>query len=158
MVPLPSGKSQTGPAVGITRVLGIPVPQLAGHDAANAALRIIGARLRGTCTVTTSRDDPKLASFIWNCGSLGPTTANVDLATDRVLALSDVFAGAYAAYLSSVASTQLEQDGATNPSTSDLSAWSLTPTSLAIAFPAGTVYYPIATLAPYIKRAGPLSG
>ena len=134
------------------------MPQLAGHDTANAALRNFGAGLRGTCSVTTSRDDPKLASFVWNCGAQGPSTATVDLIGDRILTLSDLLTGNFAGYLSSVASTQLETDGVTSPATSNLSAWSLTPSALAIAFRAGTVYFPIGTLGPYIKRPGPLSG
>lgn len=157
LAPLPAGKGASGPAIGLIRVQGIPVPQLAGHDTANAALRAIGAGLRGTCSVSTSRDDPKLASFVWDCGPHGPATATVDLGDDRILALSDLLMGSFASYLSSVASAQLETDGVANPSTTNLSAWSLTPASVAIAFPAGTVYFPIATLGPYIKRPGPLS-
>jgi hypothetical protein len=143
--------------VSITRVDGIPVPQLAGHATANAALRSVGAKLRGTCQAVTLRDDPKLASFRWTCRPGGVTVANFSLADDRELSLGDVLSGSYAAYLSSTAAAQLEAQGVSKPDTSDLSRWNLTPVALQVAFPAGAVQFPLSSLTAYIPTGGLLS-
>ena len=145
-----------GPAVSIARVQGIPVPQLAGQGVANGSLRTIGLGLRGTCAVATTRDDPKLASFRWTCGT-HVTGATFSLADGGQLSLGDMLRGSYAKYLSSTAAAQLEANGAVNPSTSNLSAWDLTPYALEVVFPAGTVAFPISSLAPYFKHPGPLA-
>lgn len=158
---IPQGTSVSngppGPVVSIARVNGIPVPQLAGHAAANDLLRGIGDTLRGTCQVATMRDDPKLASFRWTCRPGGLTTATFSLADDRRVELGDLFTGGYAAYLSSVGATQLQAEGVAQPATDNLSAWSLTPYTLQIDFPSGSVAYPLSSLASYIRDPGPLA-
>lgn len=146
-----------GPAVSITRVNGLPVPQMAGHAVANARLRFIGETLRGTCQVATMRDDPKLASFRWTCKPGGLTTATFSLVDDRRLALGDLLTGNYAAYLSSTAATQLQAEGVGQPATSNLSAWTLTPYTLQIDFSSGSVAFPLSSLTAYIRHPGPLA-
>jgi hypothetical protein len=146
-----------GPAVAIARVDGIPVPQLAGHATANSALQGIGKTLPGTCQVTTMRDDLKLASFRWTCRPGGVTTATFSLADDQRLALGDLFTGDYASYLSSTAATQLRAEGVAQPATSNLSAWSVTPYTLQIDFPSGSVAFPLSSLNSYIRKPGPLA-
>ena len=140
-----------GPAISILSVSGEPVPQLAGHPIANAALRAIGLGLRGGCQMQTMRNDPLLASFRWTCQPGGVTTANFALNHDLRLQLGNLLTGGYAAYLSSTAAAQLEAEGITSPATSNLSAWCLTPVSLQIVFPAGAVAFPLTSLVPYAR-------
>ena len=104
-----------GPAVTIGRVNGIPVPELVGHPAADAALVALGRNLHGSCTVTTLRDDPRLASFDWSCRPDGFTAVTFALAGDRHLSLSVVLTGDYRGYLSSTGAAQLVAQGASNP-------------------------------------------
>jgi hypothetical protein len=150
---------QTGPAVHFVKVLGEPVPQLAGQAVMNTATKAIGAGLRGSCQLTVTRDDLKLASFRWVCGTApaGYTGATFEVGTGRRVGLGDLFTGGYEAYLQSTAAAQLQAQGATNLDTSNLSLWDLTADTLEISFPGGAVGFPIASLAAYVKPGGPLA-
>ena len=144
-----------GPALSVVHVAGLPVPQLAGESAVNAQLSAIGSKLSGTCTVSAKRDDKRIASFLWSCGGQ-LTPATFDLANGRKLSLGDLLQGGYGAYLGSTAAAQIRANGGANPVTSDLSVWYLTPESLVVVFPAGTVSFPITSLSGYIRSGGPL--
>lgn len=149
-------QAPTGPAVSVIHVSGLPVPQLAGKPAVNAQLTAIGSKLSGTCTVSAERDDTKVASFLWSCGG-HETAATFDLATNRQLTLDDLFQGDYKAYLSSTAVTQMQANGVSNPVATDLSVWYLTPESLVVMFPAGTVSFPVVSLHSYLRPGGALA-
>lgn len=139
----------------IIRVSGMPVPQLAGKASVNAQLSAIGSRLSGTCTVSAERDDTRVASFLWMCGGR-PTAATFDLVTERQLTLDDLLQGGYRAYLSSTAVAQMQANGVSDPSASDLSVWYLTPQYLVVMFPSGTVNFPVSSLASYVRAGGAL--
>ena len=145
----------TGPAVSIIRVSGLPVPQLAGKPAINAALSAIGSRLSGTCTVTAERDDTRVASFLWTCGGR-PTAATFDLRTGQQLTLDSILQGGYRSYLSSTAAAQMQANGASDPTATDFSVWYLTPQYLVVVFPSGTVNFPVSSLGPYLRTGGAL--
>lgn len=149
-------QAPTGPAVSVIHVSGLPVPQLAGKPSVNAQLSAIGSHLSGTCTVSAERDDTKVASFLWSCGG-HETAATFDLSDNRKLTLDDLFQGDYKSYLTSTAATQMQANGVSNPTATDLSVWYLTPDSLVVVFPAGTVSFPIVSLHTYVRSGGPLS-
>jgi len=142
--------------VSVIHVSGLPVPQLAGKPSVNTQLTAIGSKLSGTCTVSAERDDAKVVSFLWSCGG-HLTAATFDLADNRQLTLDDLFQGGYKSYLSSTAVTQMQANGASNPSAGDFSVWYLTPDSLVVAFPAGTVSFPITSLGSYIRPGSPIA-
>ena len=146
----------TGPAVSIIHVSGLPVPQLEGKASVNSQLAALGSKLSGTCTVSAERDDTKVASFLWSCGA-HQTAVTFDLVTNRQLSLNDLFQGDYQAYLSSTAVSQMQANGATDPTATDFSVWYVTPDSLVVVFPAGTVSFPIASLGAYLRAGSPLS-
>jgi len=134
-----------GPAVTFTG----PRPTVAGHPAAASALTATAARLPSGCTGLLERSDPHLVSVVWRCGT-AITAATVTL-DGHPLALGDILHGGYASYLSSVASSQFAVEGEAKAPTTDLGTWYLTPAALAVAFPAGVVSYPLASLAPYLR-------
>jgi hypothetical protein len=146
----------TGPAVSIIHVSGLPVPQLQGKAAVNTQLTTIASKLSGTCTVSAERDDAKVASFLWSCGG-HDAAATFDLTTNRQLSLGDLFQGDYGSYLTSTAAAQMKANGDANPSATDFSVWYVTPESLVVVFPAGTVSFPIASLGAYLRPGNPLS-
>jgi hypothetical protein len=84
------------------------------------------------------------------------STATFALDGGGLLTLANLFFGPYQQYLSSTAVTQLQASDAANPVTTDLSVWALTPDALEVTFPAGTVSFPLSSLAPYIRHPGPL--
>lgn len=145
----------TGPAVSIIHVSGLPVPQLQGKGTVNAQLAAIGSKLSGTCAVSAERDDKRIASFLWSCGE-HKTAATFDLTTNTRLSLDSLFQGDYRSYLSSTALTQMQANGNANPTATDFSVWYVTPESLVVVFPAGTVSFPIASLSSYLRPGGPL--
>ena len=146
----------TGPAVSIIHVSGLPVPQLQGKAGVNSQLSAIGSKLSGTCTVSAERDDTRVASFLWSCGG-HDTAATFDLTRNRQLSLDDLLQGDYTSYLSSTAVTQMQANGDAKASASDFSVWYVTPESLVVVFPAGTVSFPISSLTTYLRPGGPLS-
>jgi hypothetical protein len=90
------------------------------------------------------------------CGTRTVSTATFSLSDGLRLTLADLFVGGYLAYLSATADAQLQADGVTNPVATDFSAWALTPDSLEVTFPAGTVSFPLVSLTPYLRHPGPL--
>lgn len=146
----------TGPAVSIIHVSGLPVPQLQGKASVNTQLAAIGSKLSGTCTVSAERDDKRVASFLWSCGT-DKTAATFDLSTNSRLSLDELFQGDYKSYLSTTAVTQMKANGDANATANDFSVWYVTPESLVVVFPAGTVSFPIASLTTYMRAGGPLS-
>lgn len=144
-----SSAGLTGPAVTVTG----DVPQVAGQAAINTELRQLAP---SGCSVSTLRDDATLASFRWVCGTRTVSTATFSLSDGLRLTLADLFVGGYLAYLSATADAQLQADGVTNPVATDFSAWALTPDSLEVTFPAGTVSFPLVSLTPYLRHPGPL--
>lgn len=147
-----------GPQVSITKVDGLPVPQLAGKVAANNSLRQIASTLSGTCSVAVERDDSRLGSFLWTCTSGKRTAATIDQRTQRRLTLDDLFQGGYRSYLTSTAVGQMKADGVSSPSATDFSVWYVTTSSLVVAFPDATVSFPLGSLGSYIRPGGPLAG
>ena len=147
-----------GPQVSITKVNGLPVPQLAGQTSLNNSLRQIGGGLSGTCSVAVERDESRIASFLWTCNSGSRTAATYDQATARKLSLDDLFQGDYRHYLSSTAVAQMRADGVSGPSAEDFSVWYLTTSSLVVAFPQSVVSFPLVSLDNYVKTGGPLAG
>lgn len=147
-----------GPEVSITRVNGLPVPQLAGQTSINAALRQVGGSLSGTCSVAVERDDSRVGSFLWTCNSGSRTAVTFDQATSRKLSLDDLFQGGYRAYLTSTAAAQMKADGVSSPAATDFSVWYVTPTSLVVAFPQSVVSFPLVSLNTYFRAGGPLAG
>ncbi|HET6915915.1 MAG TPA: hypothetical protein VFH56_07470 [Acidimicrobiales bacterium] len=139
----------------IIHVSGLPVPQLQGKGTVNAQLAAIGSKLSGTCAVSAERDDKRIASFLWSCGE-HKTAATFDLTTNTRLSLDSLFQGDYRPYLSSTAVTQMQANGNANPTATDFSVWYVTPESLVVVFPAGTVSFPIASLSSYLRPGGPL--
>ena len=132
----------TGPAVTFSGA----GPTVAGHAAASAALRRAAP---AGCAPSLERSDRHLVSVLWRCGNhLASATVTLD---GRPLALGDILTGAYASYLSSAAESQFQVEGVAHPVTTDLSTWYLTPAALAVAFPAGIVSYPLASLSTYLK-------
>ena len=127
-------------------------PQLAGHPAANAALRRVAAGLPSGCRPSTERDDAQLASFLWTCPSGRVAAATIGLAADRQLALSDLLTGDYTSYLSSTAAAQFQADGVSHPSVGDPGVFYLTPASLVVVFPSGRVGFPTSSLTPYLRN------
>ena len=120
---------------------------VAGHPAATDAL----ARVRPdpACIPAVKRSDGHLVSVVWRCRStIQAATVSLD---GRLLALGDILQGGYGSYLSSVAAAQFSVEDQPNAPTGDLSTWYLTPAALAVAFPAGVVSYPLASLTPYLK-------
>ena len=142
----------------ITKVNGLPVPQLAGKTAANANLRQVGSGLTGTCSVAVERNDSRLGSFLWTCTTGKRTAVTVDQQTQRQLTLGDLFQGGYSSYLTSTATAQMKADGVSSPSASDFSVWYVTTSSLVVAFPESTVSFPLESLGNYIRPGGPLAG
>ena len=135
----------------VVNLAGKPVPQLpASYTSIDAAIRLASASLGNGCRVNTTRDDPKLVSFRWVCGSKVSTTS-FSLVDGRQLTLSDLLQGGYASYLSSTALTQFQAQGKATAVTTDLSRWALTPESLEVTFPAGTIAFPLASLTQYLK-------
>ena len=153
-----TAQATPGPQVSITKVNGLPVPQLAGKPVANASLRQVSSGLSGTCSVAVERDDSRLGSFLWTCTTGKRTAATVDQQTQRQLTLDDLFQGGYRGYLTSTASAQMKADGVSSPSASDFSVWYLTTSSLVVAFPQSTVSFPLESLGSYIRPGGPLAG
>lgn len=144
-------KIPPGPPVHVVSVAGKPVPQLpAGFATINAGLQSTAAQLGNGCRVNTTRDDPKLVSFRWVCGSK-VTTTSFSVAEDRPLALSDLLQGGYATYLSATAANQLQVEGKSTAGTTDLAHWALTPEALEVTFPGGTVAFPLTSLTHYLK-------
>ena len=141
----------------MTRVNGLPVPQLAGQTTINAQLRQIGGGLTGTCSVAVERDDSRLASFLWTCNSGSRTAATFDQSSGRQLTLNDLFTGGYRAYLTSTADAQMKADGVSNPAANDFSVWYLASSSLVVSFPQSVVSFPITSLGNYLKPGGPLT-
>ncbi len=127
------------------------VPQLAGRPGVNAVLRRAAASLAPGCRPVTERDDPQLVSFLWVCPGKRVAAATVELAQGRQVTLGDLLTGSYAPYLSSIAQAQLQADGVSRPSVSDLGTWYLTPSALVVVFPSGAVSFPISSLTPYLK-------
>lgn len=126
-------------------------PDVVGHPPATAALDRAAAGLPAGCTPATERADLHLVSVEWRCGkSLAAATVTIG---GRLLTLSDILQGGYQGYLSSVAAAQFAVEGQPDAATTDLGTWYLTPVALAVAFPAGVVSYPLASLGPYIRNA-----
>lgn len=146
----PPASVATGPTGPIVTIVN-GVPQLAGRPAVNAILRRDGASLGSGCNPTTERDDPHVASFLWRCSSGRVSAATVSLTGKRQLALSDVLSGQYQSYLSSVAAAQFQADGVSHPQTGDLTAWYLTPATLVVVYPSGTVAFPLSSLTAYLR-------
>ena len=146
----------TGPAVSIIHVSGLPVPQLQGKGSVNTQLTAIGSKLSGTCSVSAERDDKRIASFLWSCGK-HEVGATFDLSTNSQLSLDSLLQGDYRSYLSSTAVTQMQANGNANATATDFSVWYVTPESLVVVFPAGTVSFPIASLTAYLRPGGPLA-
>jgi len=122
-------------------------PEVAGHPAATAALDRLAP---SGCGPRLQRSDAHLVSVSWRCGTT-VSAATVTLA-GRPLTLSDLFQGDYRSYLLSVAATQLQAAGGAGPAPGALGPWYLTPAALAVAYPAGTVSYPLASLAAFISH------
>lgn len=133
-----------GPAVAFSGA----APSVAGHGAATAGLTRVASTLPPGCQGRLERSDSRLVSVAWRCGT-HVTAATVTLGGRR-LALSDLLRGDYAGYLSGVAAEQFKVEGVTSAATTDLDTWYLTPAALAVAFPAGVVSYPLASLTPYL--------
>lgn len=152
-----TAQAAPGPQVSIGKVNGLPVPQLAGKVAMNASLRQVAAGLSGTCSVAVERDDARLGSFLWTCGSGKRTAVTYDQRTERKLSLDDLFDGTYRSYLTSTAVAQMKADGVSSPSASDFSTWYVSPSSLVIAFPQSIVSFPLQSLASYVRAGGPLA-
>jgi hypothetical protein len=145
-----------GPRVSVAQVNGVGVPQLTGHPTANTTLQQTAAGLTPGCQPITEDDTPKLASFVWKCGTKALAAVTVGFDPDRKLALGDLLTGDYQSYLSSVAATQFRAEGVSNAATSDLSTWFVGPEALDVVFPNGIVSYPLASLGLYIDKSGPL--
>ncbi len=151
-----TAQATPGPQVTITKVNGLPVPQLAGKTTANNSLRQIGSNLSGTCSVAVERDDSRLGSFLWTCTSGKRTAATFDQRTQRQVTLDDLLQGGYRSYLTSTAVAQMKADGVSSPSATDFSVWYATTSSLVVAFPDSTVSFPVGSLGGYIRPGGPL--
>lgn len=124
-------------------------PNVDGHPAATEALTRFAAGLPPGCRPDTKRSDAHLVSLTWRCGDrISSATVTLD---GRLLGLGDVLKGSYQQYLSSVAAAQFQVDGDASAATTDLTTWWLTPAALAVAFPAGVVSYPLASLQPYLE-------
>lgn len=122
-------------------------PQVAGHPATTAALDRV--QVPSGCAPAVKRSDQHLVSVLWRCqDNVRAATVSLD---GRQLGLGDILQGNYASYLSSVASAQFSVENQPHASTDDLSTWYLTPAVLAVAFPAGIVSYPLASLGAYLK-------
>jgi hypothetical protein len=129
-------------------------PVVAGAPAATTTLDRVAAGLPSGCEPTTERDDTRVVSVAWRCGTR-LAAATVDLGGAQ-LSLGDILTGAWAAYLSSVAQAQFQVEGITRAATNDFATWYVTPAALAVVFAAGVVSYPLASLGPYLRSPSAL--
>lgn len=141
--PTPVAASAGGPTVSFTGGRA----QVAGEPAATSALGKV--RVPPGCSPAVERSDAHLVSVVWRCkNTLYAATVSLG---GRALTLGDILDGGYASYLSSTASAQFAAQGQDHVPTTDLTTWYLTPAALAVAFPAGVVSFPLASLRPYLK-------
>lgn len=153
---------------------GVATPRVAGVPAAGEITSSAGAVAAGlagggrTCGVAATRADAVAVSFHWSCAGGFGATATFRSSDGRRLTLADVLAGAWPAYLSSVAAAQLVAGGAspaaaaraTAATPASFALWDLAPAALQVTFtlPGGpaTVSFPAASLGAYLAPGSPL--